>query len=216
MTWTCEHIEERLSEYTDRLLAPAEREAFSEHLAGCRRCDALARRVASLTLAMHALEPLEPPGRLVHAILDKTTGGKLEPAGWRARLRWLWPTAQPRFAMGMVTVAMFLMVLTPSLGIRWGELEWADLKPANIYQSLDRGANLMYARGVKFVNELRVVYEIQNMLQPATETQREAAPDAKPGDEKQEEKPGNKTNRAREWEPIVLAALSTGLPGRNN
>jgi len=164
---------------------------------------------------MHAMEPLESRPELVYRILDKTSGIP-EGANWQKWLRWLWPTPQPRFAMGMLTVAMFLMVLTPTLGIRWSEFEWSDLKPANIYQSLDRGANLMYARGVKFVNELRVVYEIQNMLQPATETQREAAPDSKSEEKKQDDQPGNKTNRARESQPMMLAMLMTGLPGRNN
>jgi len=218
MTWTCEHIEERLADYTDRLLAPADREAFAAHLAGCPRCAALARRVASLTTTLHAMEPLEPPARLVFAILDQTRR-KEEAAGWRAWLRWLGPTGQPRFAMGVVTVAVLMVLMPVALGIDFQNFQWTDLKPGNLYEALDRRANLMYARGVKFVNELRVVYEIQNMLQPASQTQGgDATPESAPADKEKESQPG-KSNRAREWEPVIpvtLAALTHGLPGRSN
>jgi hypothetical protein len=215
MTWTCEHIEERLSEFTDRLLAPADREAFTAHLGRCRKCMSLVKRVDAMTKTLHALEPLEPPARLVFAILDKTSKAEQKLPWWQ---RWFVPARQSRFAMGTVTVAMLFVVLTPVLGVQWNELSWSDLKPANLFSALDRRANLMYARGVKFVNEMRVVVEIQNMLQPASESQRKTSPEATPG-EKEEEKPGQKTNRAREFEPVIpvsLAALHYGLPGRSN
>lgn len=216
MTWTCEHIEDRLTEYTDRLLAPAEREAFAAHLAACHKCSALVRRVSSLTKAMHELEPLEPPARLVFAILDKTSKAEQKLPWWQ---RWFVPVKQSRFAMGTVTMAMLVLVLWPALGVQWSELAWTDLKPANMLSALDRRANLMYARGVKFVNELRVVYQIQNMLQPASDTQRKSSPESNPGEKKNENPPGQKTNRAREFEPVIpvsLAALHYGLPGRSN
>jgi hypothetical protein len=214
MTWTCEHIEERLTDFTDRLLAPAERESFTAHLGRCPKCMSLVKRVDAMTKAMHALEPLEPPARLVFAILDKTSKAEQKLPWWQ---RWFVPVTHSRFAMGTITMAMLLLVTTFSTGIRWTEVTWADLKPANLFSALDRRANLMYARGVKFVNEMRVVVEIQNMLQPVSDSQRKSSPEATPG-EKQEEKPGQKTNRAREFEPVIpvsLAALHYGLPGRN-
>ncbi len=216
MNWTCEHVEERLTDYLDRLLPPAEREAVSAHLSGCRHCSALARQVGALVDGMHHLEPIEPPARLVYAILDGTTHAA--PSGMRTWLRWLGPLGTPRFAMGVVTVALFLAILTPALGINWQEFQWSDLKPGNLYNAMDRRANLMYARGVKFVNELRVVYEIQNRLQPVSDSQPagEGEGEQPPAEQKEEEKPGQKTNRAREWEtlPITLATLTGGLPGR--
>jgi hypothetical protein len=121
--------------------------------------------------------------------------------------------------MGTVTMAMLVLVLWPALGVQWSELTWADLKPANLLSALDRRANLMYARGVKFVNEMRVVVEIQNMLQPVSDSQRKSSPEATPGEKQDEEKPGQKTNRARDFEPVIpvsLAALHYGLPGRSN
>ena len=112
---------------------------------------------------------------------------------------------------------MLFVVLTPAAGIQWNELTWSDLKPANLFSALDRRANLMYARGVKFVNEMRVVVEIQNMLQPASDSQK-SSPESNPGEKQEDKKPGDKTNRAREFEPVIpvsLAALHYGLPGRN-
>ena len=48
MTWTCDQIEARLSDYLDGLLQGAERATFNEHLAGCAECAPLLASVRSL------------------------------------------------------------------------------------------------------------------------------------------------------------------------
>jgi hypothetical protein len=40
----------------------------------------------------------------------------------------------------------------------------ADFRPAAIYQKADQQAHLVIARSVKYVSDLRVVYEIQSRL----------------------------------------------------
>lgn len=219
MTWNCEQVEERLSEYLDRLLSPAEREGFEAHASACVVCKPLVARVSGIVAEMHAIEPLEAPPRLVRSILEHTSGVREEKKGVRAWLGWLRPVMQPRFAMGVVTLALTLAVLTPVLDIRWSKLGWADLNPVNIYNAVDRKANLVYARSVKFVNGLRVVYEIQSRLQPAVESQ-PAPEQPKPGKnttEQQQQEPGEKHNRVVEQNPTlnVLASAFVGLPGRS-
>jgi hypothetical protein len=82
--------------------------------------------------------------------------------------------------------ATFLIVLTAS-GFSWRKPKLADLKPATIYRNFDRQTHLVYARGTKFVSDLRVVYEIQSRLtqddqqNPAQEHRPRPAPNGDPG-----------------------------------
>jgi hypothetical protein len=45
----------------------------------------------------------------------------------------------------------------------------ADLNPVNIYRSINRQAQLTYASGMRFVNDLRLVYEIRSRLEEMDE-----------------------------------------------
>jgi hypothetical protein len=160
---------------------------------------------------------VEPPPRLVHNILEHNLGPQKAPAGWGAVLEWLWPKAHPRFAMGLVTVALAVAVVAPTLGIEWSKLTWADLYPANIYNAADRRVHLMYARGVKFVNDLRVVYEIQTRLEPQQEPPPQPQPRA-PGSTESQPDPRRQRdlNRANELNlPRVLASAFPGVPRRS-
>lgn len=179
MAWNCEQVEGRLSDYVDRLLDAGERNGFEAHVAGCARCAPLVKRVSGLVAEMHRLEPLEAPSRLLHNILNQTLGPRAQGQSWRAWLDWLRPVWQPRFAYGAATVLVTLVVLFQALGIQWRRPTLADLNPANIYRGADRRAHLIYARGTKFITDLRVVYEIQSRLRPEAEPQ--PAPEPKPG-----------------------------------
>ena len=92
MTWTCEQIEERLSDYVDRLLSPEERSGFVTHVDACARCRPLVARVAGLVAEMHRLEPLEAPVGLVERILVQTSLAAREEKkplrDWRSWLEW--------------------------------------------------------------------------------------------------------------------------------
>ena len=82
---------------------------------------------------------------------------------------------------------MFL-VFASFTGFNWKKPRIADLSPASVYRGADRQAHLVYARGSKFVSDLRVVYEIQSRLQRAEElpasqdsTTPQPSPDKNPG-----------------------------------
>lgn len=198
MNWTCEQIEERLSDYVDRLLAADERGGFEAHLSGCARCAPLVERVAGLVTEMHRLEPLAVPPRLYDAILNQTLGARSEKRGWRAWLGWLRPVWQPRFTYGAVSVLVTFAVLTQALDVQWRRPTLADLNPVNVYRAANRRGHLIYARGAKFFSDLRVVYEIQSRLRPEGEAQ--AEPEPAPGPV---EKPGQ-TNRLQPTKPREL------------
>jgi anti-sigma factor RsiW len=164
MSWTCEQTEARLSDYLDRMLNPAELAEFSVHVPSCARCAPLVASVSDLLTGLHAMEQIEPPPRLVYSILDKTLGPRETVTGWRAMLGWLRGTTSIRFAYGALSVAATLIIFVTVSGFNWRHPKLADLKPATIYRNADRSAHLAYASSVKFVNDLRVVNEIQSRL----------------------------------------------------
>jgi anti-sigma factor RsiW len=188
MNWTCEQTELRLSDYLDGLLNQAEQGAFDAHVNACERCAPLVASVSHLLTNLHRMEELETPPRLVYSILDKTLGPRDSVSGWRAVLAWVRLIASPRFAYGAVSVTATLMVLLTASGFSWRKPKMADLSPVNVYRNADRQAHLVFARGSKFVSDLRVVYEIQSRLHQESEipttpegTLPESSPNKQPG-----------------------------------
>ena len=188
MTWTCEQVETRLSDYLDGLLEPAERESFSAHVQQCAQCAPLVTGVSGLVQGLRALPSIAEPPQLVYAILDKTLGPRDRAKGWRTALGWIRGLAAPRFAYGVLSVAATFVVLVTASGFNWKKPRLADLSPINVYRAADRQAHLIYARGSKFVSDLRVVYEIQSRLRPETGIQTnpenavpKSSPDKRPG-----------------------------------
>jgi anti-sigma factor RsiW len=160
MTWTCEQTEARLSDYLDGLLQPAEQTAFDLHVNTCEHCTPLVASVSHALGALHKLEQVEPPPRLVDSILTVTQG----PQTWRNAQRWLRGLQSPRFVYGVVSVAAtFLLILTVS-GFSLRKPKLADLAPATIYWRANGQVHRVYARSTKFVSDLRVVYEIQTRM----------------------------------------------------
>lgn len=214
MNWKCEQIEERLSEHLDGLLDAAERAAFESHVAGCAQCRTLVAQVSGALEQVHRLEMVEEPPRLATAILDQTLGPRAPKKSWKA-FGWLQPLWQPRMAMGFATVALFGVVTLQAMGVQVSEIGWGDLHPVKLYHESSRRAHLIYARGEKFVSDLRVVYEIQSRLRPAQEEPpppQQPAPKANPQD-----KPNRESNRLND-PACPLCVMTTGLgsvPGRS-
>ncbi len=216
MKWTCQQFEERLTDFLDDALSVADRAAFITHQQQCPHCKPLLEQVSNMVVAIHHVEPIEPPSGLVYRILE-ATGAKQE-RGWFG-LAWL----TPRFAMSGLTVALFLLMIYPFTGIEISKLEWSDLRPENLYRAADRRATLMYARSVKFVNGLRVLHEIQSRLQPADTEAVPVKEDLKKQDDgrtqsEKDDKKLREQNRAFEPRhiPMTLASLLPGVPGGLN
>ena len=129
-----------------------------------RNARRLVASVSHLMTDLHGMDELEPPPRLVYAILDKTLGPRESVTGWRAVLAWFTALANPRVGYGFASVAATFLIVVSASGFSWRKPKLADLKPASIYRNADRQVHLVYARGTKFVSDLRVVYEIQSRL----------------------------------------------------
>jgi hypothetical protein len=164
MSWTCEQTEARLSDYLDGVLNPAELAEFTAHVPSCARCAPLVASVSDLLTGLHGMEQIAEPPRLVYSILDKTLGPREAVTGWRAMLAWVRGAASIRFAYGALSVATTLIILVTASGFNWRHPKLSDLKPATIYLNANRTVHLAYGRSAKFVNDLRVVNEIQSRL----------------------------------------------------
>jgi len=218
MAWTCAQIEERLSDYVDRLLGPAGRQEFSAHVEACPRCRPLVAQVSGILTQLHRLQPEEVPPGLVYKILDQTLGPRAEKKGWRAWLLWLRPVPQLRFALGAATVLVTFSILFQALGIRPTKLTLTNLNPVNMYRAADRHAHLVYARGVKFINDLRVVYEIQSRLGPESPPQAAPEPRIAPAQKDPREKAPRQLNRVEGLaaKSSLLASALCAEPGRGS
>jgi anti-sigma factor RsiW len=189
MTWTCEQTEGRLSDYLEGGLNAEERVAFDAHVNACPRCTPLVANVAHLLSSMRAMEPVEVPPRLVYGILDKTLGPREVVSGWRVMLGWLQGMASMRFAYGALSVVATLVIFVTASGFNWRKPKLADLAPSVIYRNADKQVHLVYGRGMKFVNDMRVVNEIQSRLRQDSEipaVQENVAPQSAP-----EKQPGH-------------------------
>jgi anti-sigma factor RsiW len=219
MTWTCEQTEARLSDYLDRSLTAAELAAFSAHVPGCGRCAPLVAKVSSMVEGLHSMEQVDAPPRLVYAILDKTLGPREAQAGWRSMLGLVSGIASLRFAYGAISVAATLIIFVSAAGLNWRHPKLADLQPATIYHAVDRKAHMAYGSTIKFVNDLRVVNEIQSRLRqdetPTLEenTVPEPSPRKEPG-HSDSSTPGGprQQNRANEL-ARPLEVLAADVPG---
>jgi uncharacterized membrane protein len=78
--------------------------------------------------------------------------------------------------MGLATVVATLVIVVYAAGLSPSKLKKMDMNPGNVLRAANRQVHLTYARSAKFVNDLRVVYEIQSRLQPESEPQPSAPP----------------------------------------
>ncbi len=161
MNWNCAQTEERLSDFLDRLLKPEETAAFSAHAVGCASCTKLVAQVGGLVTRMQQAPQLEVPPQLARKILGATLGARQQKQPSPGLFGWLSLIWQPRFAMGIVTVAASFLIVFHAAASQEAK---STLNPLNLLRGANRQIHLTYARGEKFVNNLRVVYEIQSRL----------------------------------------------------
>lgn len=218
--WSCEQTEAQICDYLDGTLASEARTQFESHAASCARCGSMLANVNGLVRNLRRLEPLVEPPHLSSAILDATLGPRRHKFTWRTWLGWLRPIAQPRFTYGTVSVLVTVIVISHALGIQWRKPALADLNPVNVVHAANRQTHQAYARSVKFVSDLRLIYEIQTRLHPQNESEQTAEPSAEtPGETLA---PGQRTpqqlmNRTEHHFPAHSQAsfILHALPGRS-
>lgn len=179
MNWDCIDSDRRLSDYLEGLTTPDETAAFDAHLKSCAECSAMVARVGGTVRLLQSTPAVDVPPHLFGKIIGATSGTREPARGWR---RWFRPAAaswQPQFAMGAITIAAsFLIVFHAANSSRHPE-NFETLNPLNLVRAADRQAHLAYAHTAKFVNDMRLVYEIEARLEPdqSDETQPPAPPE---------------------------------------
>ena len=231
MTWTCEQTEIHLTDYLDGLLPAEEHRAFDLHVNLCERCTPLVASVTHAVANLRSLPELEAPPRLVYNILDATLGPRETVTGWAAVLAWLRGIASPKFAYGSLSFAATFMMIVTASGFNWKKPRVADLAPAAIYRNTYGQVQRAYARGTKYVSDLRVVYEIQSRLRQDNElptsnegTVPESSPQKEPGRTDSSPSTPRQQNRANDVSshlqvlaeelPLLSGKLSLAASGR--
>src|SRR4029077_7003678 len=87
-----------------------------------------------------------------------------------------------------MSVVATLIILVTASGFNWRNPKLAALQPATIYRRANSTVHLAYGSSVKFVNDLRVVNEIQSRLREENDlranpesTVPESSPQKQPG-----------------------------------
>jgi hypothetical protein len=221
MDWNCTLTEERLSDFLEGTLLNEEVTAFSAHSAGCANCTKLVAQVSELVSRMQQAAPVEAPPLLAGKILEATLGPRKRDSVSSGSFGWLPTIWQPRFAMGIVTVAASFVIVFHAAS---SSASRTSLNPMNLVRDANRQVHLTYARGAKFVNDLRVVYEIQSRLssQPESMSEPISVPTTKPPSEQQQpsNEPREKSQtvphsnrRGTHSSPELAMILKDAIPG---
>ncbi|MEO8594698.1 MAG: anti-sigma factor [Candidatus Solibacter sp.] len=187
----CAEFEELICDYVDGTLTAARKAEVERHLEECPACAELARDSAAAVSFMERAADVEPPPELITRILYDAPWTKKTPSkagGWLGeRLgKLVAPVIQPRFVMGMAMTILSFSILSRFVPMQ--QIRAADLRPSEVWASLDDRAHRAWARSLKYYENLKVVYQVQTMLrdwQQQAEEQKAAAPSTpKPDDRK--------------------------------
>ncbi len=169
----CVDFEVVYADYLDGTLDAPVRRSVEDHMAECQACAAFAADIRSALDFLEHVEVVEPPPELLTRIAFEIPRGR-EIKGWRSYLKpWLHPVLQPRFAMGMAMTILSFSMLGRFAGIEVRQLTPADLQPARIWAGLDDRMHRTWERGVKYYENLKLVYEVQTRLQEWTQQEEE-------------------------------------------
>jgi Putative zinc-finger len=193
----CAELEILICDYVDGTIAASRKADVESHLLQCPACAELARDSAAAVAFMDRAAAVEPPPELITRILfDAPWAGKWT-SKWTGKAKskrargWLsgmiGPVLQPKFAMSMaftiLSLSMLARFVTP---VR--QLRTADLKPSEVWASLDNRAHRAWARSVKYYENLKVVYQIQTLWREWQQQEEEQRPAGAAGNQKTEEK----------------------------
>jgi hypothetical protein len=173
----CNEFELLLADALDGVLGGQELDRFEAHARACKTCGPLLAEAEAGRQWLIGLTEVEPPANLVPNILASTTGVDSQ------RLRTTLRASQPRVSWLEHIQASFLepivaMVRQPRFAMSFGmaffalsvSLTMAGVKPADVAQislrpsAIRRTYYNTQARVVRYVDNVRAVYEVQAAL----------------------------------------------------
>ena len=183
-------LENLASDYLEGLLEPGLKQEFEAHLRVCPACLEMVGDVRRALELCRTAPELEPTPWLVRKIMLATVGERT-PGLTERLLAFFRPALELRFAYGVAMAVFSLSIIVNAAGINLRRVTVSDLNPSTWRRGVNRAVHLYIARGEKFIDDLRVVYEIESRLR-----QLRSHPEEEQEAPKQEPPPGGSTNSA--------------------
>ncbi len=229
----CNEFDLLLSDALDGVLSGPGLDRFQAHASTCKTCGPLLAEAEAGRTWLKGLTEVEPPASLVNNILASTTGVDTQrlrtmTRAPQPRISWwehvqasfLEPTwaivRQPRFAMSFGMAFFALSVGLTVAGVKPADLQQVSLRPSAIKRTYFN----TQARVVRYVDNVRAVYEVQAALRGI---KRNMTP-AEPGPAKQKERKNDTTqqpeqkqdrNYSQTGEKLILAGDPLGPSNRD-
>jgi hypothetical protein len=225
----CNEFDSLLSDALDGVLSGAALDRFQAHARSCKACGPLFAEAEAGRSWLKDLEEVESPANLVTNILASTTGVDSQ------RLRTAAPLRQPRIswldrAQASVLEPVWAMVRQPRFAMSFGMaffalsvgLTVAGVKPADLREVSLRPAAIRHAyyntqaRVIRYVDNVRAVYEVQAALRGIKRNVTPAEPGpAKPtkerkNDTSQQPEQKQERNYSQTGEQLILASAPLG------
>lgn len=173
----CADFENLLADYIDGGLTETQRRQIEEHAASCAACrEFMGDVTGALAFLKHADAVLPPPELVTRIAYQAPIGRTREPFEtqgiWsKVSAAWLQPLLRPRFAMGMAMTILSFAMLQRCTGVQVQHIQPADLSPIRIWDGVEDKILRVKDRGVKYYENIRLVYEIQSRLKELQEQQ---------------------------------------------
>jgi len=200
----CLEIENILGLYVEGGLAESQSAMVRAHLSTCEACALLVLEMEFTISLCKEFPELEPPPRLIEKVLQETVGLH-QSLSWREYLRELFRPvyASPRFATGACLAAISFSIVMNALGVNLGEVRWSQITPRNVVDGLNRTVNVAYDNGMRRLNDLKILYQLQSKIEELRTDEGEAE---KPSETEPKPKERLQQNSATEHR-IALRAL---------
>jgi hypothetical protein len=225
----CNEFDSLLADALDGVLSGAALDRFQAHARSCKACGPLFAEAEAGRSWLKDLTEVEPPANLVTNILASTTGvdsQRLRTAApvRQPRISWLdrvqasvlepiWAMVrQPRFAMSFGMAFFALSVGLTVAGVKPADLREVSLRPAAIRHAYYN----TQARVIRYVDNVRAVYEVQAALRGIKRNVTPAEPGpAKPtkerkNDTSQQPEQKQERNYSQTGEQLILASAPLG------
>jgi len=223
----CNEFDVVLSDALDGILTGTALDRFQAHARSCKACGPLLAEAEAGRNWLKDLTEVEPPASLVNNILASTTGVDTQRLRVTAPVRqpkvsWLeyvqalfleplWATVrQPRFAMSFGMAFFALSVGLTVAGVKPADLKEISLRPTAIRHTYFA----TQARVIRYVDNVRAVYEVQAAIRGVKRNLTPAEPGQKQknrkNDTSQQPEQKQERNYSQSGEQLILASTPLG------
>jgi putative zinc finger protein len=223
----CNEFDLVLSDALDGILTGTALDRFQAHARSCKACGPLLAEAEAGRNWLKDLTEVEPPASLVNNILASTTGvdsqrlratapARQPGVSWwehvqASFLEPLWATVrQPRFAMSFGMAFFALSVGLTVAGVKPSDLKEVSLRPSAIRHTY----YATQARVIRYVDNVRAVYEVQAAIRGVKRNLTPAEPGQKQknrkNDTSQQPEQKQERNYSQSGEQLILASAHRG------